>query len=670
MHNGKLSPPANIGPPPYKTTHPTLLLKRKNGNLSSCSQSLLLFFSILLLLSSYISYAYHSLFSAYNSRNAVLPFQQALPRLALIFPFVTHNTSITLKAIEKWGSAGSPCSRTNSVGVHFLQNKVDDDRFDTTEFYNTITSQTLFHSYKSCFSSITIENARLTGAEDVYPAGPSYMFWNIFKAPHLSHLKSQYDFFFWAEWDVYPIRPLWVDALFHEITPPADFWMRGSLLKGSQLDPDVAVRENADWAPHINGNALYKLNDGNFEKFLDIVFEYEPPGHYWKPFDISIWRVLHSFPYSWRLYQRFRPMFQHRNFIAHFGFSVSPEHVRLALQSDDIYFIHGNPRSAGLVMYEKKFSDAAGLKRAKWDDSISLKHNISIFIRTFGADAPFADIAIDSVLKYAPEVVEIVVVAPAADRLLFVNWSMRPKVVVYYEKKLFENDRLQQKYSKLYADRYCKGAYILHLDSDTPLFRTLQYRDLFYDHKPIAKYYLYKNLPKAAKFWEKGTAGAVGKVVGNEYSRSGAHVYPREIYKRARRHLETRYNTSVRNFLKTRIASIFDFQSKHMTNASLNLAFSDFNYIGAYLWYFDRDAMWWRPSDSVLTIAEEFPSPVVPTFICQGTSQFARLFEQTSQHANAMRLSVDNGNCGSIETHYDVLVRVVKKRKVKELTVQ
>ncbi|KAI8114405.1 hypothetical protein M9434_002530 [Picochlorum sp. BPE23] len=77
--------------------------------------------------------------------------------------------------------------------------------------------------------------------------------------------------------DVIPIRSGWLTALVSETmvsSPGQDFWLKGSNQKCHPFYGEIATRR--DW--HINGNAIYKLNDRDFEAYLDSVQAYYTGG--------------------------------------------------------------------------------------------------------------------------------------------------------------------------------------------------------------------------------------------------------------------------------------------------------------------------------------------------------------------------------------------------------
>ena len=74
-----------------------------------------------------------------------------------------------------------------------------------------------------------------------------------------------------------------------------------------------------DWVGHMNGNAVYSLQNCHFLDFIRVTMELEPPNDLRRPFDVSMWRVLHAFPYTWHVYQKYRHQFVTSDFIVHHG---------------------------------------------------------------------------------------------------------------------------------------------------------------------------------------------------------------------------------------------------------------------------------------------------------------------------------------------------------------
>ncbi|KAJ3416748.1 hypothetical protein HDV05_000122 [Chytridiales sp. JEL 0842] len=127
-----------------------------------------------------------------------------------------------------------------------------------------------------CFSRVRFMNALLTDEEDPYPDGASQMFFKLFSllSPHFKKPSTSantadhqtYQAIYYLEPDNIPCRPYWMDRLYEEASIPGDFWMRGSILRNR--NPVVG-----EWtlANHINGNALYRLDDQKFAQYIEKV---------------------------------------------------------------------------------------------------------------------------------------------------------------------------------------------------------------------------------------------------------------------------------------------------------------------------------------------------------------------------------------------------------------
>lgn len=105
-----------------------------------------------------------------------------------------------------------------------------------------------------CFSSIEFTSAKLKRADNGYPRGPSNQFVRLFSNP----IMSKFDYWMMMEPDVVAIRPLWLDKIYEETTFTVDdFWIKGSTNRNPRYN-----------AFHMNGNAIYKLHDTEFESIV------------------------------------------------------------------------------------------------------------------------------------------------------------------------------------------------------------------------------------------------------------------------------------------------------------------------------------------------------------------------------------------------------------------
>src|SRR3989338_4384321 len=121
---------------------------------------------------------------------------------------------------------------------------------------------------RSCFARFLIVDAGLSKDEDIYPAGPSVMFFKLFLGQVTS--LTDYGSMFWMEPDVTPLKPFWLSAVAREAhSAPFSWWMRGSIVHGPSANRYLLVPEAYfAWIKHINGNALYRLGDPDFVNFV------------------------------------------------------------------------------------------------------------------------------------------------------------------------------------------------------------------------------------------------------------------------------------------------------------------------------------------------------------------------------------------------------------------
>lgn len=121
----------------------------------------------------------------------------------------------------------------------------------------------------SCFSGVTVENAELHGDADVYvrdSTQPRGRFGNKAGPNHLFQKTMQFAARYggWTmqlELDCLPVEADWLDATQRVIDGGTRSWVIGTLFSG---------RSGIDRAfqTHLNGNALYKTGDPEFQTFL------------------------------------------------------------------------------------------------------------------------------------------------------------------------------------------------------------------------------------------------------------------------------------------------------------------------------------------------------------------------------------------------------------------
>jgi hypothetical protein len=136
-----------------------------------------------------------------------------------------------------------------------------------------------------CFNDVKFLNADLYDSEDRYPESASRMFFKLFKL----RLMTEYNSFFYMEADVLPCKSGWIDSLLKEFSIHGKFWMRGSIIRGSDKHTG-----NSLFAPHINGNALYAIGDPEFRSFITDVIEpnfWKNPDSYLGGYDVALYMI-------------------------------------------------------------------------------------------------------------------------------------------------------------------------------------------------------------------------------------------------------------------------------------------------------------------------------------------------------------------------------------------
>ncbi|CAM9477738.1 unnamed protein product [Ectocarpus sp. 8 AP-2014] len=222
------------------------------------------------------------------------------------------------------------------------------------------------------------------------------------------------------------------------------------------------------------------------------------------------------------------------------------------------------------------------------------EYNVTVLYQAVAAHEALFKISIATVIEHFSSAFEVVVLVIDADVALFegiVNpfraTSPFPLRVVG-EPELMDGT-VQQTYSKLRADLYANGEYVLHLDSDAVLFEDVTYAHMFHLGKPVLPFRRYgKNGGGEGKVticWQRGTSVAIGEDVIHEFSIFNTNVYPRHMYPAARRFIEEHHGLSFTEFMGTRRASCaYPDETARLTADERIVMFSFFNFVGAYLW--------------------------------------------------------------------------------------
>jgi hypothetical protein len=154
--------------------------------------------------------------------------------LVMLVPYVQKHGDRVIHALNSWSIVGDPCPlvrqhNLTTVDLVFWFNKdFEDTQNFSSSFRHSVHRALEEHDNRRCFGKVKFLSAKLELSEDVYPIGPSYQWYNAFLS-NVTGLTGLYDYMFWAEHDVYPIKEGFIDKLLEEVTFQGDFYVKGSI---------------------------------------------------------------------------------------------------------------------------------------------------------------------------------------------------------------------------------------------------------------------------------------------------------------------------------------------------------------------------------------------------------------------------------------------------------
>lgn len=275
--------------------------------------------------------------------------------LVIVVPFIKKQANLVLKSMEIWGAAGDPCPfiRQNNVTcvdlTFWFNSNFASDKIFATKFRRDV--ETALGRNADCFGQVKFLSANLRPEEDKYPVGPSYQWYKAFLS-ETKGLSGLYDYMFWCEHDVYPIREGFVDKLFEIVKFDGNFWVKGSIHRGELLDH--ASPKLFDMIEHINGNGLYNFHDAEFFLFVkelldvsEVLIRRGDPWHF--SMDTSIWRfAMTSYKTMWARHVEWANRFVHSDFLQAYSRYVDDVEIGSIIEkSPNTWLIHGNAESTG-----------------------------------------------------------------------------------------------------------------------------------------------------------------------------------------------------------------------------------------------------------------------------------------------------------------------------------
>ena len=166
-----------------------------------------------------------------------------------------------------------------------------------------------------------------------------------------------------------------------------------------------------------------------------------------------------------------------------------------------------------------------------------IQDDCTVFIRTYAGDAGWLRYCLASLRKHEPDV-RCVVVCPQSDHDEIHPIAAEHGALYDVLTPLHEDGYMDQQWTKLHADNWCKTKYIVHVDSACLFLQPLD--ALFEDGKPLMLKTPWEDIEQynGEHVWNRITANAIGFRPGFEYMRRQPLTYPRLVYSQIRQHLE------------------------------------------------------------------------------------------------------------------------------------
>lgn len=151
----------------------------------------------------------------------------------------------------------------------------------------------------------------------MYPRGPSVQFYKLFLDEGVRQNFVEYDALAIIEWDVMVAHDSSFEELYHATFGGNDqFWVKGSVLEGTNFHETAQITDMWHILGHINGNAIYNNTDPDFVEFVKYTLT---RWEYKYPYDVALWATIADFPYSWPLWQRYSSKFITTNLVSLLG---------------------------------------------------------------------------------------------------------------------------------------------------------------------------------------------------------------------------------------------------------------------------------------------------------------------------------------------------------------
>lgn len=262
-------------------------------------------------------------------------------RIGVVVPFTDGRSDSVRNALLRWNS---------------IEYKACEDSSDAfLYFYHSGANSIHEEEIKSYVRDLHLDNCFQGGIQFFYanlpaeiakhhPSGPCAQFYRLFEL-----LRHKVDYFVIIEPDALPIRANWLSEIHKQVVDlNGNVWLKGSASQCHHRYSQLKARHDF----HINGNAIFRVNDKGFDEFLERVQSFYPEytasevavrgcatgqmyegGH-----DHAIYQFLHH-PSNFEYAQKILHKFQYSDFIINLcEESYDEDDIRAHYPST--YFVH------------------------------------------------------------------------------------------------------------------------------------------------------------------------------------------------------------------------------------------------------------------------------------------------------------------------------------------
>lgn len=201
-----------------------------------------------------------------------------------------------------------------------------------------------------------------------------------------------------------------------------------------------------------------------------------------------------------------------------------------------------------------------------------------IFIRSYDGDNEWLKYCLRSIQRFARGFRKVVVVVPHGH-----NPPVGTAETVFHVAEIGDQ-YMQQQSDKLHADHFTDAEFILYQDSDTIFTQPVTPATFIVENRrPVWLYTPYADLGNdESQLWKEVTAKVVRRPVEKEFMRRHPFCVSRTMLREFRAWVHRAHGTSVERYVMS--------QPEHN--------FSEFNALGAWLWFFMQTELEWkRPED-------------------------------------------------------------------------